>query len=550
MLLNEVTTLRKSFFSQTSIPFCLINNKQRMPSGWSALKTSASQDSSVFGGDPSDAGCENRSAAGRGDLSRSSSRNEEDTASSSQYGKNTSITGVSPSRVESYVVTGAPPPSGQGAPRTPNEFLNVAVGTTRKNADATGKEVVWYDITVRTTTHQWLVSKRFSDFAQVHDTLRKLRLNQYFSEIQRPVGSSTTALKNGGESGRRGSESARSTSSHAVDSPSVVDNDGRSYRHPDFPPPFPSRYHLRSNMDATLVENRRVQLDIYWKGVLRFLQSLTLAAIGVKKPYSAVLRSAFAVMVDFLRYSSQTECLTDTGLWVKDDDPYHHPTKPNSLSPASGAGGSGVSPVRGGGASVTAFGSPLTASSKLIFGGNEVEQQPPCKMVLEPRTRFTIIFFLPGVLLGDIYVDATSDRDRSVVIGGKWNTNITGLESLKEQGVFQHSALVSSSGGGQSVDSGNGMLSNSGANGHDDGNGGGASVSARQSGRRRGGGGVCVSSRGRHERSVLMDSLPRGDFEMIFDVPAPFERAHWYSEYEGGVLLIMWDAPTTGGASA
>lgn len=330
-------------------------------------------------------------------------------------------------------------------------------------------------------------------------------------------------------------------------------------------------------MAASLVEQRRLQLDVYWNGVLRYLQALTLAAIGIKKPYSAALRSAFAVMTDFLRTSSQTES-TETGLWVKDDggDPYlqnnsqSNRTIGGSSSPQSIGGRAGGSPNHGGGGGAMVFGSPLTTSSKMIFGGPEDDQQqPPCKIILEAKTRFTIVFFLPGVLLGDVYVDATGDRDRAVVIGGRWNRNIAGLESLREQGVFHHNndALGGSGSGrsgGRSIDDSslasstlhqqqqqqqrdgsNDATTNTTNNNNKDKSMG----SARSGGRRTpvAGGGGGTSSRRPPERSVLMDTLPRGEFEMIFDVPLPFERAHWYSEYEGGVLLIMWDAPTGGG---
>jgi hypothetical protein len=485
-----------------------------MPSGWGALKATASQDSSVFGVDAADAPSTANGSAERRDYSHSSSRDDVDPATLGPW-------------PDSYVVTGAPPPCGQGAPRTPNEFLNISVGTTRKNLDATGKDVIWYDITVRTTTHQWLVSKRFSDFVQVHESLRKLQLNQYMEEVQEQQRQHIADVASSPGAGSRGNESARSTSSTrnvTTLPPATI-----IYRYADFPPPFPSRFHIRNNMDARLVENRRLQLDNYWKGVLRYLQGLTMAAIGVKKPYSAALRSAFAVMADFLRSSSQTES-TDRGLWAK-EDPYAQ-LQPSSPSSAGG-NGIGTSPARAGGAA-PAFGSPLTSSAKVIFAGLDVEQQPPCKIVLESGARFTIVFFLPGVLLGDIYVDATGDRDRSVIIGGRWNGGITGLESLRDQGVFQHSALVSATTPtAASMEEGS-VLGSSQCGGSD------RIVSARQRLSARSGG---APQKRRGERSVLMDTLPRGDFEMVFDVPSPFERAHWYSEYEGGVLLIMWDAP-------
>lgn len=450
------------------------SKKRKMPSGWAALRNSTGDDDYPF----------EEPKSGR---SRSRGTSPDDAFDESPV--------VAFPVPDTYVLNVAPPLCGQGAPKTPNEFLNISVSCARKNPDATGKEVVWYDMMVRTTTHQWTVSKRFSDLIQFHQNLKKLKLERYKSEA---FGSSVAQ------------------SADAVTRPNSNLSENLVGCKPfDWPPAFPSKFHLRGNHDPVLIEERRLQLDSFWKYVLKYLQLLTLAAIGVKKAYGPALRSAFSLVVDFLRSSSQSES-TAPPLWAKDD-----PYSPGTDDPDS--------PQRTRTPNCPA--SPLSCS-KSIFGGTPEGkgENPPCKIILDPGQRFTVVLFLPGVLLSDIYVDATSERDRSVVIGGRWNPQISGVEGLREQGVFTHS---SSNANNTTARDDTSLRPASEESSRSPGRSGQASEGSERPQR----------TTRKLEKCVLMDTLPRGSFEMTFDVPSPFERAHWYSEYDGGVLLIMWNAP-------
>jgi hypothetical protein len=301
----------------------------------------------------------------------------------------------------------------------------------------------------------------------------------------------------------------------------------------DIPPTFPSKFHhLRGSHSAEFVEKRRKALDLYFKGTLWFLQQLGLAAVGVaRKPYAGVLRAAFAVLVDFLRTTSQTHgALAAPG--VSDStapEANFEEEEQNILS------------MRGGGVGVGGGGRTSSIAPLSMLEAAEV---PRSKIIVEPGLRYTIVLFLPGVLLKEVFVEtgasmAQSRRrgqphvpnagDRTITVGGTWNSGIHGLQSLREQGVFQ------STGGGDSLtDRGaSSELPSSAASTEREGSGEGTrSILKRQSVQP-----PAVA------RKVLSDTLPRGSFELTFEIPLPFEKAHWYSEYDGGVLLLMWDAP-------
>ena len=148
---------------------------------------------------------------------------------------------------------------------------------------------------------------------------------------------------------------------------------------------------------------------------------------------------------------------------------------------------------------------PLIMQSRrdLLGGGPNMSSssnQPKVRCIRTPK-RFTIAVFLPGVLLKNIYVDTTDLGDRVVTVGGCWNEGIFSIEDVRDD------AARSPRAGGSNQTSGVGDASTT-----------------------TGG-------------QLLSDTLPTGTFEMLYEVPVPFERCHWFSEYEAGVLFLHWDHP-------
>lgn len=157
---------------------------------------------------------------------------------------------------------------------------------------------------------------------------------------------------------------------------------------------------------------------------------------------------------------------------------------------------------------------PLIMQSRrdLGLGANLSTSSPnqPRARCVKSTKRFTIALFLPGVLLKNIYVDTTDLGDRVVTVGGCWNEHIFGIEDVRDDMRSPRNSSVSSPSPGR------------------------VTTPQQQS----------TGAAASPGPAVLADSLPTGSFEMLFEVPLPFERCHWHSDYEAGVLFLHWDAPT------
>lgn len=142
---------------------------------------------------------------------------------------------------------------------------------------------------------------------------------------------------------------------------------------------------------------------------------------------------------------------------------------------------------------LTASSDPLVMQSRRDFGVNSINQ-PRVRCIKTPK-RFTIAMLIPGVLLRHIYVDTTEQGDRVVTIGGCWNESIMSIEDVRDEAKSPKAAAVSS------------------------------------------------SPRDDAASGIVSDTTPSGSFEMLYEIPMPFVRSHWYSEYEAGVLFLYWDTP-------
>ena len=109
-----------------------------------------------------------------------------------------------------------------------------------------------------------------------------------------------------------------------------------------------------------------------------------------------------------------------------------------------------------------------------------VGDTPPCRVVFIPSECFVVTLYLPGVQMGNVYVGPSERNRRAVVIGGSWgNSHAVPVAGLSPQ-VMDHS-------------------------------------------------------------QVVLNTLPTGDFEMVFEIPHPFHPSHWTSnDFVDGVLTLVW----------
>jgi hypothetical protein len=246
-------------------------------------------------------------------------------------------------------------------------------------------------------------------------------------------------------------------------------------------PSFPSKFHL-GKQSSQFIERRRSQLEVFFQQLLLYLQRLSVAAVGeqVAPPYMKVLKAGFTMLVDFSRRNSST----------------------------------GVESAERGTTAGAAVEDPLIMQSRRdLFGCSNLlasSNQPRVRLIHLAK-RFSIAIFLPGVLLKNMYVDTTDLGDRVVTIGGCWNEAIFTVDDVRDDLGSPKSGFGGQGSFGQPQK--NAM---SGAEGSD---------------------GPAPGP------AVGFDSFPTGSFEMLHEVPLPYERCHWSSEYEAGVLFLHWDAP-------
>ncbi|RNF04260.1 hypothetical protein TraAM80_05396 [Trypanosoma rangeli] len=77
-----------------------------------------------------------------------------------------------------YIVHIPPPESGPSLPAIATDIASVTLPTVRVAPDVTQKMVTWYEVLVRSTTHQWSVLKRFSEFFDLYKAMEKVTLAQ------------------------------------------------------------------------------------------------------------------------------------------------------------------------------------------------------------------------------------------------------------------------------------------------------------------------------------------------------------------------------------
>ncbi|EKF27468.1 hypothetical protein MOQ_008809 [Trypanosoma cruzi marinkellei] len=78
----------------------------------------------------------------------------------------------------SYVVHIPPPVSGPSLPATAIDIVSITLPHVRLAPDVTQKMVTWYEVLVRSATHQWSVLKRFSEFVELYKAMEKANLLQ------------------------------------------------------------------------------------------------------------------------------------------------------------------------------------------------------------------------------------------------------------------------------------------------------------------------------------------------------------------------------------
>jgi hypothetical protein len=173
----------------------------------------------------------------------------------------------------------------------------------------------------------------------------------------------------------------------------------------------------------------------------------------------------------------------------------------------------------------------LLGAANLLSTRESSDREPRVRLIHLPK-RFTIAIFLPGVLLKNVFVDTTDIGDRIVTVGGCWTDGILSADDVRDDiGCPKGQDSYRGKNSGASVGEARTttvVATSSLTSSHDSGNsrlllGSGGSFGGRP--------------------SVLQDSLPRGSFEMHYEVPLPYERCHWSSEYEAGVLFLHWDHP-------
>ncbi|KAF8279156.1 hypothetical protein TcYC6_0018240 [Trypanosoma cruzi] len=78
----------------------------------------------------------------------------------------------------SYVVHIPPPVSGPSLPANAIDIVSITLPHVRLAPDVTQKMVTWYEVLVRSATHQWSVLKRFSEFVELYKAMEKANLLQ------------------------------------------------------------------------------------------------------------------------------------------------------------------------------------------------------------------------------------------------------------------------------------------------------------------------------------------------------------------------------------
>lgn len=363
-----------------------------------------------------------------------------------------------------YVINGPPPLTGPGAPTDPTAIMSVNVPYSEKQNDVSGKEVVWYHLHVRTQTHQWFVLKRYSDANTFHDSLKGVGLQ--------------------------------------------LDN-------------FPSKQ-LFAKQDDAFIAKRREGLDMFFRGFLFTLKKMlekSLDENGVLFNPQLQLKAmaAFGLFMDFCRVSSRSNAGAVTGrtqTLLKPREPNQGANAPSTLK-----GGDGTSLPKPGsksGSKIDLTDSPGTPSipPQPLPGHRYI---PQTRVLLQPKVRFCVMMYLPGVTMADVYVGPNARDETSVVVGGKWGAPERLFAAVTSPVAKGEPQLSSSTGAG-------GMTP----------------MGSKGNSARTGPGRLIGPDGG--EWSILMDTLPTDEFEMLFDIPPQFDRNDWKSDYADGVLYIVWDA--------
>ncbi|RNF26983.1 uncharacterized protein Tco025E_00788 [Trypanosoma conorhini] len=326
-----------------------------------------------------------------------------------------------------YIVHIPPPMSGPSLPASATDIAAVTLPSVRVAPDVTQRAVTWYEVLVRSTTHQWSVMKRFSEFFDLYRAMEKMSLVQLAKrQLERTFSSPPSRL-------------------------------------------FPTH-------------RRQQQLEEFVQSLLQTLKDLSvryLCAAGPepegsasRPPTSAVTRAAFATFVRFLTTTSYDASL-DGAL--------------------AEAGGGVTAPVV----------DKAAAADCLIT--DERTHLPPAKIMHAPKQLFIIMLQLPGACMSTVFVKS-SDDSREIVVGGSWNADITGPDSVYVE-------TPESPQGDVSPPSSDGAVE---------------------------GGETPRAAGAPSSTKVLVDTFPMGEFQMEFEVPPPFAVDEWRSQYKGGILFLSW----------
>ena len=292
---------------------------------------------------------------------------------------------------------------------------------------------------------------------------------------------------------------------------------------------FPGKQFLATQDDA-FINKRRSGLDSYFRSLLYALKQME-----EKKDHQPLLMKAaagFNIFMDFCRVSSRSNSNVVGGGAAPADAQAKTkallpPTGGSHTSPAFGAA-SGPKPSSHSHRSAGSGSIPMDSRRKqdespagsiaagrrqdshhhhhVPRGPMAMSDQPHSRVLLIPKVRFVVILYLPGVSMSDVYVGPNIRDETSVVVGGEWAN-----PDLLFARIAGPTSSLPTPGTAKGRDS-------SGSNG--------------SAGNRS----------GKLKENVLLDTVPQGEFEMVFDIPPQFDRENWKSDFAEGVLYLVWDA--------
>ena len=285
-------------------------------------------------------------------------------------------------------------------------------------------------------------------------------------------------------------------------------------------PELPSRFTIGAQSDAS-VEKRRSQLEEYlhaWLARLTAVEASVRALIAAPTPdgekAEKKLVAALSHVVSFLRHSSVT-----SGTVAPGEVPV----------PRHAAWGSGATPGVPPAPLVHDASADADDAESAAGSAAGVGDSPKARILLRPGEVFLVMLYVPGIPMRDVYVVPNDEQPRYYIVGGRWNT----LTASKSTGQVIAQVLDRLQGGA------------------------GASPSPKKKK-------ALPPEQRLAKAEVLFDTLPLGEFEVTFEVPEPFDQERWFTDYNNGVLSVIWTeleegkgpgdtaaaAPAGGGAAA